>query len=482
MARRRNDAKDVYDDEEEEEDLTSAETAALLKRRFEERLGRLMNLSPRERQRYDLRTLVRSYYDIQKLRISMGNRIAMNFLVKSGVMPGTKKKEVKEVADTKVLEKVERDYIRIVDGLVRYTPSRVIPRLTGVITQFAEFSMIKGWVELKRCEERQKGDLSAALDRFPIWTNYLRHIPGCGPAMAGVIIGEIDIHRAKYVSSLWTFAGLNVRQVGDQWHGQGRYKRHMDDVQYLDKRGRMKVRKGHRYNPFLKTKLMGVLADCLIRQVDYQPVTAREFNRLPEDRRKLRKFKNPETGETDELPFARNNGFYASIYLAYRYRLDTHPIVGAANDGKEVPDNRFTCGKNVVSKGWRNQRAKRYMVKIFLQHLYEAWKDMEGLERFDPYVTAKQGVVTTHHPRPPIPEAEPAPAPEYEPGNADAQAVNNGQADLGDDTLIEGIPDEVTGGQAFLPTDLALDKPSDGRSAVAVTQAKKAKKAKKVAR
>ena len=73
--------------------------------------------------------------------------------------------------------------------------------------------------------------------------------------MAGVIIAYLDPKRARHVSSFWKYAGLDV----DKGSGRSRREEHLVERDYIDRNGDAKTRLGVTYNPFLKTKLMGVL-------------------------------------------------------------------------------------------------------------------------------------------------------------------------------------------------------------------------------
>jgi hypothetical protein len=44
------------------------------------------------------------------------------------------------------------------------------------------------------------------------------------------------------------------------------------------------------------------------------------------------------------------------------------------------------------SKGHKHAMAIRYMVKIFIIHLYTKWRPIEGLEVYAPYAEAKLGL------------------------------------------------------------------------------------------
>lgn len=106
-------------------------------------------------------------------------------------------------------------------------------------------------------------------------------------------------------------------------------------VSYVNRDGEEAERNSITFNPFLKTKLIGVLAPSFI------------------------KLSNP---------------IYAPIYRGYKHRLESNP----AHQEK--------------SKGHRDNMAKRYMIKIFLIDLYKAWRTIEGLPVTPPYHEGKLGI------------------------------------------------------------------------------------------
>jgi len=94
---------------------------------------------------------------------------------------------------------------------------------------------------------------------------------------------------------------------------------------------------GISFNPFLKTKLVGVLGSSFLR-----------------------------AGVKDNP--------YRAIYDNYKNRLENSP----AHTEK--------------SKGHRHNMAIRYMVKMFIIDLYKVWRTVEGLEVYPPYHEAKLGL------------------------------------------------------------------------------------------
>lgn len=117
-------------------------------------------------------------------------------------------------------------------------------------------------------------------------------------------------------------------------HYVGRAKRHTIEVEYTDKNGDVKKKKSITYNPTLKTKLVGVLADSFIK-----------------------------------CP----GSHYEQVYRNYRHRLDNM----AAHIGKTAAH--------------KHMMAKRYCIKMFLADLWAKWREIEGLPVTEPYAVAYLG-------------------------------------------------------------------------------------------
>ncbi len=255
----------------------------------------------------------------------MGNRITINFKAKLGQGSGEKESELKNESKV-ILNDLRRRYKRITDGII------VTKRnFTGdeVIDSYTEFCLVSQYIDLLSSEECHFRKLGNVLKDYKIFTGFLNDVKGIGPAMAGVIISEIDITKAKYPSSLWAYAGLDVARDGV---GRSKRKEHLIDVEYEDKDGEMKMKKSITFNPFLKTKLLGVLGPSFLKQ-------------------------GPEG--------------YADVYYDYKHRLECSP---------KHQDK---------SKGHRHNMAIRYMVKMFLIDLHSVWRMIEGLPAAEPYSEAK---------------------------------------------------------------------------------------------
>lgn len=286
-----------------------------------------------EEQRNRLRAMTRGAYDLQKLRIQAGLRLCANFRSKLGQAPGDAEEELDEEA-TKILDDLRASYRRLTDGIAR---NRRLPPKEGfkgdeLISEYTDLMLVASYFELESVERKQFDQLKTILPEFPVFTNFLDGVRGIGPAMAGVIISEIDIRKAEYPSSLWKYAGLDV---GPDGRGRSRRAEHLIDRKYVNAGGEEAERKSITYNPFLKTKLMGVVASS----------------------------------------FLRSGSDYAKVYRDYRHRLESDPA------------------RADWAKGRRHQAALRYMVKTFLKDLYNAWRPLEGLAVAPTYHEAKLGHV-----------------------------------------------------------------------------------------
>jgi len=279
-----------------------------------------------------IRPLVRGIYDLQQLRIQMGNRIVGNWKVKYGQGPG-KSEDAMDKEGKKILADLRLSFRRVTDGIAGGDLPRVSKFVgDGVIDTYAELVLVRGYLEMEKQESSQFKYLEKVLDDVPVYSEYLSKVRGCGPAMSGVIVSEIDIHKAKYASSIWAYAGLDT---GPDGKGRSRRKEHQVTVQYTDKSGKPAEKQSITFNPFLKTKLVGVLGPSFIK-----------------------------TGSA-----------WAQTYYGYKARLENHP-----EHKEKTPKHRHNM-------------AIRRMVKLFLVDLYVNWKTLEGLPVAAPYAEAKLGLV-----------------------------------------------------------------------------------------
>lgn len=390
-----------------------------------------------------IRTMVRSAYDAQKLRIQMGNRITANFKTKLGLeQNGMSEKEL-EKQEKGLLDQLRATYSRITDGIVlersgastddeveeeQVEVGKLISRrkfkADGIITDYAELALIHQYLRMLANEQEAFKQLKDSLKGIPVYDEFLAKIRGIGAAMAGVIISEIDIFKTKYPSSLWRYAGLDVVYVATyfddegkrqiiphtqmeaifasgvdellykgiypiKFEGVGTSKKEFCLVQrkYINKDGKQAIRNSISFNPFLKTKLVGVMGPSFLKTtvttVDGKKMGAARRRQLAE----AKGFKVLDSEDSDKVQvqvdsFLIQQGHdvvmdanpYAKAYYQYKFRLENSP---------KHQDKTAAHLHNM---------AIRYAVKLFLNDLYNVWRKLEELPVAPTFAEAKLGL------------------------------------------------------------------------------------------
>lgn len=275
-----------------------------------------------------LKALVNGAYDLQKLRIQTGLRIVANYKVRLGQAPGERETELSD--DSKrLLAEMRIEYKRITDALIETGKRRNIKfPAQSLITDEVDYALMRQYVSLESEESTQFKTIEKRVKNH-ILMPFCETVKGFGPAMLAVVIACVDIHKCSTPSKLWAYCGLDVASDG---RGRSRRKEHLVEREYINKNGEKSVRASITFNPFLKTKMVGVLGPCLLKA----------------------------------------GGEYATIYRDYKHRLETNPAHAEKTNGH------------------RHNMAMRYMVKMFLLNLWLFWRAAEGLPVRDLYSAEKQ--------------------------------------------------------------------------------------------
>jgi hypothetical protein len=296
----------------------------------------------------EVRLITRGAYDVQALRIMMGNRIVANFKSKLGQEAGETEDDSLDDSAKDILAMLRKSHARITDAVIETSRNIRPDRFVGdeLVSTYTEFALISHYVALLKAEQDHFRRLLNVIKDMPIQKMFLNGITGIGPAMAAVIISEIDIHKARHASSIWRLAGLDVAEDG---FGRSKRKEHLIEREYTDRDGNTATKMSITFNPFLKSKLIGVLGPSFLKTgSSYSAIYYDYKNRL-----KSRVSANPELAKHDD----------------YRVRM--------------TPKHIHNC-------------AIRYMVKMFIIDLYSAWRKLEGLPVSKPYAEEKLGLVHGH--------------------------------------------------------------------------------------
>jgi len=329
----------------------------------------------------------------------MGNRIVGNFKVKLGQAPGEKEETTLDKEGKRILNDLRTHYKKITDG-VKVFPTQNTFVGDGVVSTYTELCLLAQYLDLEGMEQKHFSRLNKILIQFPIYNDFLEPCKGVGPAMAGVILSEMDVYKARHASSFWKYAGLDV---GSDGKGRSRKEEHLIEVEYAAKDGETKTRRAITFNPFLKTKLVGVLGSSILKAVSYvfTPATFTALSRYDISAPLLAAFE-PTMGKTTSKATARK------ILSAVEHEQKQEPGAWALHlesmleEARKIPQNKYAnlyydykhrmeqhATYKDVTPGHRHNMATRYAIKIFLLDLWVAWRTLEGLPVSQPYYVAK---------------------------------------------------------------------------------------------
>lgn len=376
--------------------------------------------------------MTKSLYDIQKIRISMGNRITANFKSRLGyVSDGTMTEEDLEKESINLLAKIRQEYSRITDGVIVENQKALAERRFKpgeIITNYAEFCLVNTYENFLRNEEQGFLSLEKTLVGIPVYDQFLSQVAGVGPLMSAVLISYIDFNKCEYPSSLIRYAGLDTITYGkytdeagtehivpawevkkfysqegigpeDQMLKHGKYvvqfvnegrskkKQSLEVRDYTDRNGDVQQKLSITFQPFLKTKLNGVLATSFLRAtkstVNGQTMGGAKREALA----KTLGWKHDTDSVIDKkdqvIGFLQGRGYEIIIqrtedaqnYDNYKFRIEHDP-----RHKDKTPLHRHNM-------------AVRYMMQQFLNRLYNHGRRCNGLPVAPTYAEAKLGLI-----------------------------------------------------------------------------------------
>jgi hypothetical protein len=217
---------------------------------------------------------------------------------------------------------------------------------------------------LETLEKKALTNVKNLLKEWPIYNTWLKDQKGCGPTMSGVLLSEIDIRRADTPSAIWSYCGLAVVDG----HAQRRKKG--------EKCG---------YNPWLKSKVVKVLADCMIKAKS----PWREF---------YDNYKNRKQNQRVDVCMAcagRGRLVFKEDAFHGSFEQTGEPVQSGDEKGKirKCSNCKGTGGPAPWGKSdaHRHAAAMRYMVKMFLLEFWKEWRNLEELPIVESYAEAYLG-------------------------------------------------------------------------------------------
>ena len=373
-----------------------------------------------------IRCLISNVYDLQKLRISAGNRITTSFYISLGIKPSEKLDSAGE-DNKKFIDQLKAEYKKITDGVVaeKMSVNKSIKVLNkkedtalSYIRNDVDYNLVDSYMKLVESEEAAIKVLDKHVKEHPMWKEFFEPIKGCGTLMSAVCLAYLDPYKARHVSSFYRYCGLDTVQDEDK---EGNKLFLTQDGTF--RKVRQKI--GHSYkadgeNYFGKviktgefdaggneiiTTDTGELLDCYIVMAGdsfvYEDIESGEEYVgevvVSEHGRRM--------GDTEMFEYTKADGTtgmkrgltynpvvktklmgvlsgcllkakdptYSTIYYDYRARLDKSAYHKEKSDAQ------------------KNRMALRYMIKQFLRNLWATWRTLEGLPVDNPYEVEKLG-------------------------------------------------------------------------------------------
>lgn len=393
-----------------------------------------------------LKAAVVSFYDLQQLRIQVGLRLVANVKVRLGQEPGKKETTINSEAQH-ILSALRKKYERISDAVALGRKRRprkkiitegqvleadpkeeknkflgLILQDDGILTDEVEIGLVETYLTLEQREGVSKRDIERALEQFPIYVQYLKHMRGIGPLTSGILITHLDIHRAPHPSSFWRKIGFDVAADG---RGRGRYKEHLEEIHYIDKNGHEAVRQGLRHNPWLKSKMV-ILCRPLLNPTKgnprYRAIYDKYKEKITNDPRNQDKsgyelrlipqtYSLPIEGQCLAVVAVMDGKLHVRMFDEHRKKvidlterdlpadkkeegrefiqrmseIEQPEKLGKKEKGKIITEAAALAGHVAKAKGHLDNMAKRYMLKRFLIDLHTRWREIEGLPRLLSY-------------------------------------------------------------------------------------------------
>ncbi|KKN65087.1 hypothetical protein LCGC14_0484750 [marine sediment metagenome] len=273
-----------------------------------------------------LRIWAESLYDHQDVRLRSHNRVRnliRRKLLDLGFKPEKKKKKEEDVP-----EGSEWDDKKLIKLLKEAEKKKLLSE--------ADHSFLTKSLELAQNEHQVEKDyekeLRPLIEAEPIWMEWLQYVNGISTRNTTRLLKHFGYcERFDTISKLWAYSGLKVQ----------------DGHAVMRKKGELLG-----YNLKIKTAMVGVIGDCLIKS---------------------------------------NKSYKKRIYDTYKKRIQARGCC----------EKKHSKHKGKMCKdypGHSARMAQRKMVKIFLAHYWLKCRELKGLETRGPYAVDKMKHTTNIKP------------------------------------------------------------------------------------
>lgn len=336
-----------------------------------------------------LKTLVKIYFDSQKFRVLAGNRLShvQNIDVSE---PSTGILEYMETKGIASEDDLTIDDLKAIARSERAKRKKEKDYASKDGFENVSKRMLMGYSSI---ENDIMKEMESELNRYPISQWLIAH-RGIGTIFTAGLIAYIgDIGRFGTVSKLWQYAGMGVMEICQDCGkrviraDRGAWIQHTADrLDWANSKVIDQTKRKSREE--LEAQATGYLCRCGSSNTKVMgqrriPGQLADFN---PDFKKLCYLIGDQFIKQRESP-------YRKLYDQYRLEYETRPDLIAEMSGKKGKGTVRVRGEMVEVKGTAhiNAMARRKAVKVFLSHLWEEWRTIEGLPTPAPYSFAVLG-------------------------------------------------------------------------------------------
>ena len=141
--------------------------------------------------RETIRSLVNSYYDIQKLRVASGNRL---YAVFSGILPNTSFNDIIKIVTT--------EHAIISNENVKKVNFHLMKSFGTIkaIRSLTDFNLVNTYIGLCDMERSIEDSIKTTVKEHPLSDTFFKNVLGCGPIMSAVCLAYFDLKHSPSAS------------------------------------------------------------------------------------------------------------------------------------------------------------------------------------------------------------------------------------------------------------------------------------------
>lgn len=317
-----------------------------------------------------LKTVVRTYYDVQDVRIRTDHRIenyadeeALVAIMGEGAVQELRVKPDHNVAYKKAIRDIKKDNTHAQHEAYAAAFEAAVKKLESD-KNHKKVNDLMG-----QQEDILKRQAMDEIEGHPLWESWLSKVRGIGPCLAGGVLSLINIRKCPHVGNLWSYAGLGVVVESYVCPGcQATYEE--DAIPSCEERVLQglprEAARCSKCNAFLKILGHGdrrTKGQTLGYNPDVKTLAwkiGESFVKQPPEKSK-----------------------YRLLYQKMRAKVDSLPCNKVHYDDKKTVIPCFDAH--------RFAKAKRATVKIFFSHIYSKWRGILGLPVTTPFALGMLG-------------------------------------------------------------------------------------------